>query len=367
MEKSKVYYTTFRTTVSNSILQKLRKMLITAGINDIEFSRKLTALKVHFGERGNMAFIRAAFIAEIVKLIKENEGLPFLTDTNTLYKGSRDNAVDHLDTAVMHGFNVLSAGCNAIIADGLKGTEFREIEINQKNCKTAKIGSAIADADIIISINHFKGHEMAGFGGCLKNIGMGSGSVGGKLEMHSDSQPKIDTEACTACKLCEINCAHNAVHINSKKKAEIDYSKCTGCGQCVAVCRFDAAQVQWDARSMQEKMMEYAYAAVKDKHAFHINFIMDVSPNCDCWPNNDAPIVPNIGILASFDPVAIDKASADLVNAAHPIASSIITEHYHEGDDKFKHIFPKTDWNKGIEYAVKIGLGQSEYEMIEVK
>jgi hypothetical protein len=297
-------------------------------------------------------------------MVTEKGGLPFLTDANTLYKGRRSNAVYHLQTAMENGFNPMAVGCNVVIADGLKGTEYREILINQQHCTTAKIGSAIADADVLISMNHFKGHEMAGFGGCLKNIGMGSGSIGGKMEMHSNSKPVIVEENCTACKICEKNCAHDAVHVSSNKVAVIDYEKCVGCGQCVAVCQYESAQVRWEAAKMQEKVAEYSMAVLKDKPAFHINFLMDISPNCDCWNFNDMPIVPNIGIVASFDPVAIDRASVDMVNKAQVNEHSII-EHNHSAD-KFNAVFPKTDWRICLDYAEKIGLGTQQYELIPV-
>jgi uncharacterized Fe-S center protein len=251
-----------------------------------------------------------------------------------------------------------------VIPDGIKGTDYKEIPINQAHCKTAKIAAAVASADVVISMNHFKGHEFACIGGCLKNLGMGSGSVGGKLEMHSDSKPFIERENCTGCQQCVSNCAHDAVHIGDDQIAVIDYSTCVGCGQCVAVCRYDAAQSQWDTKSLQEKIAEYALAVVKDKPAFHINFLLDISPSCDCRSNNDMPIVPNIGILASTDPVAIDKASVDLVNKAPVIATSILGGQVSE--DKFCTLHPHTNWRSGLDYAEKIGLGSQQYEIVMV-
>lgn len=364
MSKSQVYFIDFRTSPKQNILSKLQKLIVKAGFEKIEFENKLVAIKIHFGEPGNMSYIRPNFAAVVVKMILEKGGLPFLTDANTLYKGRRSNAVYHLQSAMENGFNPIAVGCNVVIADGLKGTDYREIEINLQHCKTAKIGSAIANADVLISMNHFKGHEMAGFGGCLKNIGMGSGSVGGKMEMHSNSKPIIMEENCTSCKICEKNCAHDAVHVTKNKVAEIDYDKCVGCGQCVAVCQYDAAQVRWEAAKTQEKIAEYSMAVLKDKPAFHINFLMDISPNCDCWNFNDMPIVPNIGIAASFDPVAIDKASVDMVNEAQVNQKSII-EHNHS-NDKFKAVFPNTDWRICLDYAEKIGLGTQQYELVTI-
>jgi uncharacterized protein len=366
MNKSEVFYIDFHTNPKQNILQKLAKLLTKAGIDEIDFSKKMVAAKIHFGEPGNMAYLRPNYAAVVVKMIKEKGGNVFLTDSNTLYKGRRSNAVDHLQAAMENGFNPMATGCNVIIADGLRGTDYREIEINQKNCKTAKIGSAIADADVLVSITHFKGHEMSGFGGCIKNVGMGSGSVGGKLEMHSDSKPVVNKTNCTACKVCERNCAHDAIHIINKV-AVIDYDKCVGCGQCISVCMFDAAQVQWNAAKMMEKMAEYAYAVLKDKPAFHINFVMDISPNCDCWGFNDLPIAPNVGILASFDPVAIDKASADLVNQIPANHNPANTGYQLANKDKFKATHPNVDWKITLDHAEKIGLGTQQYELIKVE
>lgn len=367
MEKSKVYFTNLKTKPGLNLLDKLEKLVKKAGIEDIDFKNKFVAIKIHFGEPGNLAYIRPNYAAKMVKIIKSLNGVPFLTDANTLYTGRRSNAVDHLEAAFENGFNPLTVGCQVIIADGLKGTDYREVEINCKHCKTAKIGTAIADADIIISMNHFKGHEMTGFGGALKNLGMGSGSRGGKLEMHSASQPKIEKDKCVSCGQCIKSCSQMAISFDSERKAELDYAKCIGCGQCVAVCQFGAAQVIWNesADTANEKIAEYTKAVIDDKQHFHISFIMNVSPNCDCWNSNDMAIVPDIGIAASFDPVALDKACVDLVNKAPVINGSVIDhEHYHEGEDKFNHIHVNTNWEAGLKHAEEIGIGTQNYELI---
>jgi uncharacterized Fe-S center protein len=376
MEKSKVYFTNLRTKPGVNLLDKVERLIKKAGIEGIDFNNKFTAIKIHFGEPGNLAYIRPNYAARIVKVIKDLGGVPFLTDSNTLYSGRRSNAVDHLEAAYENGFNPLTVGCHIMIADGLKGTDYREVEINLKHCKTAKIGTVIADADIVISMNHFKGHEMTGFGGALKNLGMGSGSRGGKLEMHSASKPKIVEKNCVSCGQCIKNCAQDAIEFNENRKAVIDYDKCVGCGQCVAVCQFDAAQVIWNegADTANEKIAEYAHAVIDGKPSFHINFIMNVSPNCDCWDSNDVPIVPDLGIMASFDPVALDKASIDAVNAAPVTSGSLLDErvcdfkeHEHNHGDKIHHIHPNTDWRVGLTYAEEIGLGTQDYELVVVK
>jgi hypothetical protein len=372
MALSKVWFTDLRANSSQNLLKKLEILVNKAGIGEIDFKRKIVAIKIHFGEPGNLAYLRPNFAARIVKLLKSKEAVPFLTDCNTLYYGRRSNAPSHLEAAFENGYNPLVTGCPVIIADGIKGTEYREIGLNMECCTTAKIGAAIADADIIITMSHFKGHEMTGFGGALKNLGMGCASVGGKLFLHSGASPEIHEENCTGCRVCEKNCAHDAIHIGKDKIAHISYEKCTGCGQCVAVCQYDSAQVVWQNASelVCKRVAEYSYAVLKDKPSFHINFILDVSPDCDCYGFNDYPIVPDIGITASFDPVALDKASADLVNAAPALPGSRICDGHESGDlrgeDKFKLTHPDTFWQAGLEHAEKIGLGNTSYELINV-
>lgn len=377
MEKSKVYFTDLRTTPGNDMMTKLVRLVKRAGIESVDFKDKFTAVKIHFGEPGNLAYIRPNYAARLVDLVRSLGAKVFLTDSNTLYSGGRSNAVDHLHAAMDNGFNPISAHADVIIADGLKGTDFKEIPIAGEYCPAPKIGAAIADADIVISMNHFKGHEQSGFGGALKNLGMGSASVGGKLELHSSSQPCIDEANCIGCRICEKYCRHGAISITDKK-AHIDYSKCVGCGQCVAVCQHDAAVIKdYDtSENLNCKIAEYALAVVKDKPSFHISFIMNVSPNCDCWNHNDAAIVPDLGIAASFDPVALDCACADLVKAAPALAGNVISDrhhdcdhasHHHEGEDKFRMVHPDTDWEAGVRHGEKIGLGHTGYELITVR
>jgi len=372
MSKSKVFFTNLRTRPSVNLLKKLEILTLKAGIENIEFKKKLVAVKVHFGEPGNLAYIRPNYAAHVIKYLKSKEAVPFLTDCNTLYWGRRSNAPSHIDAAFENGFNPISTGCPVIIADGIRGTEFREIEVNLELCKSAKIGSAIADADVLITLNHFKGHELTGFGGALKNLGMGCASVGGKLFLHSGSSPQIHEKNCTGCRVCEKYCSHDAIKVGKDKIAHIDYEKCVGCGQCVAVCQYDAARVVWKSSSETacKRITEYAFAAVKDKPSFHISFIMNVSPDCDCWDTNDYPIVPDIGIAASFDPVALDQACADLVKEAPALPGSKILKTTNgtdlRGEDKFSHAHPDTHWQAGIEHGVKIGFGNSDYELVTV-
>ena len=372
MEKSTVYFTDFRCSVGTSQLDKLKKLCVAAGIKNIDMDGKFVAIKMHFGELGNLAFLRPNYAKAVADLCKEQGGMPFLTDCNTLYVGRRKNALDHLDTAYENGYNPFATGCHVIIADGLKGTDETLVPINCEYVKEAKIGRAVMDADVIISLNHFKGHEQAGFGGALKNLGMGCASVGGKLELHSASQPVIDSQNCKKCGICIKHCAHEAIHFDAQHIAEIDYSRCVGCGQCVALCQYDAAVMGESDTSerLNYKIAEYTQAVLKDKPHFHISFIMNVSPECDCWNHYDAAIIPDLGILASFDPVALDKACADLVIAAPVIGGNKLSEaHPHEhlqGTDKFHLIHPDTNWLAGLQHAEKIGIGTLDYELISV-
>lgn len=390
---SKVYFTNLRAKPNSNLLQKLERIVKRAGFEQIDFKDKFVALKIHFGEYGNMAYIRPNYAAVIVRLIKELGGKPFLTDSNTLYSGSRSNAVDHLHTAMVNGFNSIATGCDVIIADGLKGKDERIVDVDGKFCPEPKIGAAIADADIVISLTHFKGHEMAGFGGALKNLGMGSGSVAGKRDMHSSAQPKVNAEKCIGCRICEQGCAHGAIKVVESAEAKnklgklavIDYEKCVGCGQCVAICGTTAAEMSSEESGiiLNYKIDEYTKAVLKDKQQFHISFIMNVSPECDCWAHNDAAIVPDLGMACSFDPVALDQACADLVKAA-PILTTDnqLNHHHHEeecechchehehehhmGEDKFHLLHPNTNWQAGLRYAEEIGLGTRDYELIEI-
>ena len=371
---STVYFTNLRTKPNNNLQQKMIRLIKAAGIENIDFAHKFVAIKLHFGEPGNLAYIRHNYVQTMVTFLQSKGAKVFLTDANTLYSGGRSNAVDHIASAFENGFNPVSLSAPVVIADGLKGTDEIEMPVVapvETYCRSAKIGSAVANADIIISMNHFKGHEQTGFGGALKNIGMGAASVGGKLELHSDSAPCIYRKHCTGCKMCIRYCRHQAIALDNEQVAVIDKNRCVGCGQCIAVCQFDAAQVVWDSSSelLCAKIAEYTKAVVDGKPHFHLSFIMDVSPMCDCWGHNDMAIVPNIGMAASFDPVALDQACADLVTKASAQAGCQINEDGTQGlmgEDKFKRLFHSVEWESGLDHAEKIGLGGRRYELAEV-
>jgi uncharacterized Fe-S center protein len=370
MAESKVYWSDLRTTPSLTILQKLERLLMTAGFSSLDLGEKYTALKIHLGEPGNMAYIRPPYVGIVSRMVRELGGKPFLTDSNTLYSGRRHNAYDHLRAGYENGFSRDATGCDIIIADGLKGNDFIDMPVfGGIHCATARIGSAVAEADAIISLNHFKGHELTGFGGALKNLGMGCASRGGKQFLHEVSHPVIVREKCTGCGMCVKSCASKAIQLDEGRKAVIDHAKCVGCCQCVAVCQFQAARASEGSASRvcSERIAEYSEAILHGKPAFHVNFVMNVSPNCDCWANNDAPVVADIGIFASADPVALDQACVDAVNAAPAINGTVLTDKKYPGTgEKFGHVHPDTDWKFGLDHAERLGLGTRKYALVKV-
>lgn len=386
MEKSKVYFTDMRVGMGSNLLLKLQKLIKTAGIGEIPMDGKLVAIKIHFGEPGNLSYLRPNFAKAVADVIKEKGGKPFLTDCNTLYTGRRKNAVDHIDSAYENGFTPYSTGCQVIIADGLTGKDEVWVPVEGGELVTeAKIGRAVMDADVFVSLNHFKGHECTGFGGALKNIGMGCGSRAGKMEQHNGGKTEVDTSRCVGCRQCAKQCAHGAILFDSAtKKASVDKSKCVGCGRCIHACRVEAiGQPSGTANDdLCKKIAEYAKAVVDGRPQFHISIVNQVSPYCDCHPENDAPIIPDVGMFASFDPVALDAACADACNAMPAYADSILgdnmkkhgaTEHNGlvvSGDgkfDRFNETSPTTDWRVTLEHAEKLGIGTTKYELVTIK
>ncbi len=365
---SKVYYTNLKTSFSENLPQKLERLIKTAGIGEIDFTNKFTAVKIHFGEPGNLAFLRPNYAAVVVKVIKELGGKVFLTDCNTLYVGGRKNALDHLDAAYTNGFSPFSTDCHVIIADGLKGTDEALVPVEGgEYVREAKIGRAIMDADIFITLNHFKGHEATGFGGALKNIGMGSGSRAGKMEMHSAGKPYVRQRKCIGCGRCVQICAHDAPSVVDRK-ASIDQDKCVGCGRCIGVCPVDAVCPASDESNdlLNRKIAEYSKAVLTGRPNFHISLVIDVSPNCDCHSENDIPIIPDVGMFASFDPVALDRACADAANKQPVINGSQLDRMPKISADHFINSAPETNWTSCLEHAEKIGIGTQEYELIEI-
>ncbi|NCC07024.1 MAG: DUF362 domain-containing protein [Clostridia bacterium] len=366
MMSSKVYFTDMRCKIGVNLQDKLAMLIKKAGIDTIDFDGKFAAIKIHFGEPGNLAFLRPNFAKTVADAVKQRGGNPFLTDCNTLYPGRRKNALEHIDAAYENGFSPFSTGCNVIIADGLKGTDDVAIPTEgNEYCPAPKIGRAIADADVFISLAHFKGHEATGFGGALKNIGMGCGSRAGKMEMHCGGKPEINPDACRGCHQCAKQCANNGIEFIGGK-AHINNDNCVGCGRCIGACNFDAIYNPNDSTNdeLNCKMAEYAKAAVNGRPAIYINIVNQVSPCCDCHAENDAAIIPDVGMFASLDPVALDNACADACNAMPIISNSRLGEKPHTHGDHFTDSYPETNWRSCLEHAEKIGLGVQAYELI---
>ena len=369
MEPAKVYFSDLHTD-EISTLEKLRRLMKAAGFEQIDFQDKFVAVKLHFGEPGNMAYLRPNWARVVGDYVRALGGKPFLTDCNTLYVGGRTNALDHLDSAMLNGYSPMTTGAQCIIADGLKGEDYDLVPIRGgKYLRAAKIGRAIMDADIFISLTHAKGHVSAGFGGALKNIGMGCGSRAGKEEMHSSGKPVVDADKCIGCGKCIENCAHNGPHIENGKCTILKY-KCTGCGRCIAVCPKDAIHPTFQAsvRLLNCKIAEYAKAVLDGRPSYCINIVRDVSPNCDCHPENDVPIVPDVGMFASADPVALDLACAEAINRQPVLPNSAITDLKHEHDcDRFHAAHDNTHWQDLIEHGKKLGIGQDTYELVTIR
>ena len=374
MEKSKVYFTDFRTRVGVSLTEKLQRLIKKAGITDIDMDGKFVAIKMHFGELGNLSYLRPNYAKAVADVVKECGGKPFLTDCNTLYPGSRKNALEHLDCANINGFNTITTGCQIIIGDGLRGTDDITVPVrNGEYCKEAYIGRAVMDADIFISLTHFKGHESTGFGGTIKNIGMGCGSRAGKMHQHNSGKPIVHDDLCRGCRRCAKECGSDAITYENGK-AVINQDICKGCGRCIGACVFDAIENQnWNANEiLGRKMAEYSQAVCDGRPTFHISLVRDISPNCDCHGENDAPILPDVGIFASFDPVALDQACVDACLHATPMPNSQLSDnladpHWHHHHDNFLDSNPNVRWKETLEHAEKIGLGTREYELIQMK
>ena len=364
---SKVYFADLRANMKENWLDKISRLYDAAGFSEIIKPGDLVALKVHFGEKGNTAYIRPQYVRKLVDRVKEAGGKPFLTDGNTLYRGSRSNAVDHLQTAIENGWGYSVVNAPLVISDGLSGKDYIRIPIHGKHFQEVKIGTAAVHANAIIAVTHFKGHEVTGFGGVLKNLGMGFGSRSGKQNMHSDILPSINNKKCLACGLCSEWCPAQAIDIGDH--AVICEDKCLGCGECTVTCPESAIRIQWKTTPdvIQEKIVEYAMGALKGKEnkAGYITFLMDISPECDCCSYNDSPLVGNIGILAARDPVALEQACIDLVNQ-QPVLPNSRLGNVTGVQDIFRAVHKDVDWSIQLTHGEKLGLGTRKYELVKL-
>lgn len=349
---------------------KIKQLMAKTAIPDIICKNEFVAVKIHFGEKGNKGYIQPKFVKPVVAEIKSIGAKPFLTDANTIYKGTRTDAVEHLNTAYEHGFD--RCECPVIIADGLRGNSYVAVDVNLKHFKNVKIARDIHYADKIIFLTHFKGHEISGFGGALKNIGMGCASRQGKYELHNAVKPDIQTENCTGCGVCIKWCPAGALRLSGTRqstsplvlsedktdrgdKITINRDICIGCGECILSCEQNVIKIPWNesTKNVQEKIVEYAAGVLKNKKTVYLNFLNYITKFCDCYGTKEGPLVDDIGILASDDPIAIDQASVDLINKK-------------TNCDFFKKIYPEIDWTVQLEYAEKLGIGCRKYNLIEI-
>lgn len=368
MKASDVFYSDLRTNPRRNLLDKLEDLLQRAGGPTRVKRGDLVAVKLHFGEKGNTSFLRPIFVRRVVDVLKGLGAKPFLTDANTLYVGSRSEAVSHLETAIQNGFDYAVVGAPLIIADGLRGSTSVRVDIPGKHLRQVVLASEVAHADAIVGLAHFKGHDLSGFGGALKNLGMGCAAREGKLTQHSTVAPKVKKKLCIACGECVRWCAHGALSVG--EVALIDRKHCVGCGECILTCPQGAIQVQWNEgpEAMQEKMAEYAFGVLKDKRdkSLFVNFATQISPACDCYGHTDAPIVGDVGILSSTDPVALDQACVDLINARPGNEGTALSANWAPGEDKFRGVYPKIDWSAQLRHAQDLGLGSRTYRLEDI-
>ena len=367
--KSAVYFTSVRArSDKDNKISKIKKLFDAAGLAEVAGEGELTAVKVHFGERGTDAYINPVLVRQVVDKLKALGARPFIADTNTLYGGGRANSADHAVTAIEHGFDYSVVGAPVIIADGLKSQNLSDVRIEGRHFQSVKIAGDIVAADSLIVLSHFKGHLLSGFEGAIKNLGMGCAPAAGKAEQHS-TRPIFNPDLCIGCGKCAETCPSSAVTVETKISS-IDFNACKGCGECLRICPAHAIDFDWMVQvpPFLERMAEYALGAIQGKQGKvgFLNFLLNITPDCDCLPWSDASIVPDIGILASKDPVAIDHASYDLVNSQAGLEGSLLQRNRQPGKDKFKGLWEYTDGLYQVKYGERIGLGNSDYRLIEI-
>jgi uncharacterized Fe-S center protein len=356
--KSTVYFAAVKDADDiQGVNDQLKKLLEKSKVLDVIHKKDKVGVKMHFGEAGNINFVRPAHVRVICDEVKRKGGITTLSDANTLYRGRRLNAKDHLGVAREHGFTKKNIGLDVVIPDDKKEADIAAVQIDQKHIQIAKVARLFIDCDAIVSIGHFKGHALTGFGGAIKNIGMGCATREGKLAQHCDASPIFYMDRCKGCGECALVCPVEAITIENDK-AVMDRTKCIGCASCVAACPNMAIFIDFEAgNAVQEKMAEYALAVLGDKNkkgkACYLNFALRISQECDCWSYKNPRIAPDVGIFASLDPVAVDKASFDLVNQA-------------SGTDIFKQAHPKEDGMIQLRHAQAIGLGSMEYDLLRI-
>ncbi|MFA5005567.1 MAG: DUF362 domain-containing protein [Candidatus Omnitrophota bacterium] len=353
--RSKVYFTSLsETDPADSACLKLKRLLKESGLFDFVPAGVSAAVKLHFGEEGNTGFVKPHFLKTINDALKEKGALPFLSDTNTLYRGRRTNSTEHKALAYEHGFTENATGAKVVIPDDHDKDCAKSVEIDGKIFKQVSVARVYVEAPVLVGVAHFKGHIMTGFGGALKNIGMGSATRKGKLAQHSQLAPVVNLKNCTGCAACRDVCPVEAITIVNKKSV-VDAAKCIGCASCIAACKFSAMDVNWGSGAdlIQEKMVEHAAGVLKNKkeNSAFINFAIKITKECDCLAKDDPRVCPDIGIFVSHDPVSVDKACLDAVIKKC-------------GRDIFKELHPERDGLKQLKHAAALGLGSMDYELV---
>ena len=353
---SKVYFLkTGSNTSDDDLADKLKALIAKENLFNFIEEKDMVAVKTHFGESDKSGYPRPVILKRVGELVRERKGLPFMTETSTLYKGNRDNAVIHIEHALRQGFGFENTGMSIIMSDGLYGDEEVDVTVNGKLYKSVKLASLIVKSQALVCVSHFTGHMIAGFGAAIKNMGMGCASRKGKMVQHSTAKPQIIPAVCTKCKQCVMWCPAQAITMGNDS-AVIDEVKCIGCGECLAVCRFDAVKYNWGAtfEELQKKIVEHALGVYNANigKGIYINILTRLSKDCDCMPKYEN-ICGDIGVLVSHDPVAVDAASLDLVEKC---SGKNLSEMAYNIPYRYQ-----------IDYAREIGFGDSDYELIEVQ
>jgi uncharacterized Fe-S center protein len=335
---------------------RFAEMLAKMPLLDEVRERDLVGIKLTFGEAGNTGHAPPPLIRQLVKAIRKRGGRPFVTETNTLYNGRRKNAVEHLKVAREHGFTHASLDAPIILGDGILGRENYDVAVAGKHVQMAHLAPSVRDMDFLVAVAHMTGHMVEGFGGALKNVGMGLASRAGKLDQHSAVSPFIDDELCILCHACFDVCPVDAIS-EEHGSALVDRTTCIGCADCIAVCPTNAMKIDWsrEALQVQEATVEYALAVVRalSGRAAFVNLLNHISRDCDCMGPTKDILAPDLGIVASADPVAVDQASVDLVNRA-------------AGEDAFRRAWPRIDPLAQTRHAEALGLGSSDYALEEL-
>jgi len=353
-----------------SLVEQMGHLFDAAGGDRVVGKGDLVALKLSFSEVGNTAYLRPSLVREVVRRVKARGGRPFLTDANTLYVGGRANSVDHIETAIRNGFSYATVEAPIIIADGLRGKSYVDVEINRKHFRTARIGAEVYFADGLISLAHVHAHPGTGLAATFKNIGMGLASRAGKQAMHSQKDaPKVDRRKCVGCGECIRYCSVGAIRLVNRK-ARINAEVCIRCGECTVTCPHGAIAIRWGDGPglLQERIVEYALAVLKNKKGKCLFYaiLQNVTPDCLCWDKSDRPFIPDVGVLASRDPVALEQATFDLVNAQEGIRASKLPGAFRKGQNKYAALYPKEDSEITLRYAESLGLGRRDYRIEEV-